>query len=225
LGMNPPTPLRSSFQEQNQNENDPFYENSPATPAAQRQALESSTGNARPQQTSRPSSFVGTGGKARFYGDLRGSMGGLPRHEQEHEAAVEVRDAVTAKDDASVVSSLSSSDYSRTRTMESTSTASANFQIHHDADEEEDENYVTYQSTSPYPSQQTSWNGPRQTSNSTGYDLNSGYAGLGPEFGAGMGRRREVSGKIAEEGRGDEQYYGRQQESPKAAGWARFKGM
>lgn len=223
LGMNPPTPLRSSFHDSNISIHDQFYEpqnqnNSPATPATQRQALHDSTGNARPQQTSRPSSFIGTGGKARFYGDLRSSIGSLQKGD------VEV-DAYEKKDD---VSSLSESDYSRTRTMESSS--SANFQVYHSDenegvdDDEAEENFVTYSSTVPA----SKWNGPRQVSNSTGYDLNSGYAGLGAEFGQGMGRRREVSGKVAEEGLGGEDYYnnGRQQETKAAAaGWARFKGL
>lgn len=207
LGMNPPSPLREQYQgEQYQNENvsahDQFYENgnvidSPATP---RPALADSNGNTgRPQQTSRPSSFVGTGGKSRFYGNLRNSIGSIHKPAEEHN-----------KDD---VSSISESDYSRTRTMESED--SANFQVH--SDDRDEGNYVTYSSQS-----QNNWNGARQVSKSTGYDLNSGYAGLGAEFGKGMGRRREVSGKVAEEGRGDEAYYSRGQ---KADGWARFKGL
>jgi hypothetical protein len=202
LGMNPPSPLREQYQDENVSAHDQFSQShnlsdSPMTP---RPALADSDGNtSRPQQTSRPSSFVGTGGKSRFYGNLRSSMGSLHKPE-EHK-----------KDD---VSSISESDYSRTRTMESDN--SVNFQVHHDGEEDEG-NYVTYSATTP-----ANWNGPRQVSNSTGYDLNSGYAGLGAEFGKGMGRRREVSGKVAEEGRGDEQYY----EKPgKAEGWARFKGL
>jgi hypothetical protein len=202
LGMNPPSPLREQYQDENVSAHDQFSQNhnlsdSPMTP---RPALADSNGNTgRPQQTSRPSSFVGTGGKSRFYGDLRNSMGPLHKPEDHKE------------DD---VSSISASDYSRTRTMESDN--SGNFQVHHDG-EEDGGNYVTHSGTTS-----ANWNGPRQASNSTGYDLNSGYAGLGAEFGKGMGRRREVSGKVAEEGRGAEAYYER---PGKAEGWARFKGL
>lgn len=219
LAMNPPTPLRSSFPA-------PSDIDSPATPL-------NVNGNARPAplQTSRPSSFIGTGGKARFYGDLRGSMGGYPTHEEkDHEST-------------SRVSSLSESDYSRTRTMETVSSANfrvygqenENLQQQHDSEEEEEDgrNYVTYGSSFP-----NSTSPGRQVSASTGYQPPSyssdthqnvaGYAGLGAEFGAGMGRRREVSGKVVEEGRGDGGRFGTPREETHksaAAGWARFKGL
>ena len=248
LGMNPPTPVRSSFPEPNSNI-------SPATPATQRYPL-SDNGNARPNQTSRPSSFVGTGGKARFYGDLRSSIGssGFPHQDT---------DAVSAKKDNDNVSisSMSESDYSRTRTMETVS--SANFQVYHSDeneddnhnqqqqqyhsepvsniphdDEEEEGNYITYNNANPTTTTipTSTFLSPRQVSASTGYDKYNvgGYAGLGAEFGAGMGRRREVSGKVAEEGRGDGGVFyengrngreGREAEKKTAAGWARFKGL
>jgi hypothetical protein len=268
LAMNPPTPLRSSFPTSTSD--------SPVTPATQRHPLhDNANGNARPsqQQTSRPSSFIGTGGKARFYGDLRNSIGsgsgnGFP---DQHDVHVEVG-GERAQEDVSRVSSMSESDYSRTRTMETVS--SANFQVYHPAgdenanvmdqtrnneashnweasgaDDEEDGNYVTYATnlsnatiptSTSVPISQPTFNSPRQVSASTGYENPNqksnynvgGYAGLGAEFGAGMGRRREVSGKVAEEGRGDADFYGnarggnnREEEKKSAAGWARFKGL
>jgi hypothetical protein len=224
LAMNPPTPLRSSFPAPT--------DDSPATPATNRYPLhENANAAARPNQTSRPSSFVGTGGKARFYGDLRSSMGGGNYNG-------DVRGGEEEVQDASRVSSLSESDYSRTRTMETVS--SANFQVYHpgdenvnveqvpskewqDEEEEEEGNYITY--TSP-----TNISPGRHISASTGYENPhnaGGYAGLGAEFGAGMGRRREVSGKVAEEGRGGGYGGGGREETHKvgAAGWARFKGL
>ncbi|EEP81560.1 predicted protein [Uncinocarpus reesii 1704] len=71
----------------------------------------------------------------------------------------------------------------------------------------------------------------------TGIDLGSGATGYGSYIaGLGVGRRREVSGKVAEEGRGGS--LGPEDDSPgtkgkrlsksgdyRAAGWARFKGL
>ena len=74
----------------------------------------------------------------------------------------------------------------------------------------------------------TMYHGQRQVSNSTGHDLHNGYAGLDPEFANAIPRRREVSGKIAEEGRGFEittQPVQVKSAKPGAAGWARFKGL
>jgi hypothetical protein len=78
------------------------------------------------------------------------------------------------------------------------------------------------------------WRGSgRNVSASTGFDLRGGYAGLSAEFGKGMGRRREVSGKVAEEGRffgndievEEAKYKAAKEHKAGAAGWARFKGL
>ena len=102
--------------------------------------------------------------------------------------------------------------YERTRTMQTESDYSTNFEVY--ASDSDDEKLSANAGHMP----QSQWNGVRQTSNSTGHDLGSGYAGLGSDFGQGMGRRRDVSGKMAEEGRASPPKNG-------AAGWARFKGL
>ena len=127
-------------------------------------------------------------------------------------------------------------DLHRSNTVKSAE--SGNFEVY--ASESDDE-YDPYRGVQPSPFEHgpavvvgpptpnVQWNGYRQTSNSTGYDLHTGYAGLDPEFGRGMAaRRREVSGKIAEEGRGLEiatEPVQVRTTKPGAAGWARFKGL
>lgn len=73
----------------------------------------------------------------------------------------------------------------------------------------------------------------RVVSNS-GIDLGRGLSGPGSSYnsyisGLGVGRRREVSGKVAEEGRGGLQQEERIKAQPtqpiRAAGWARFAGL
>ncbi|KIX97273.1 uncharacterized protein Z520_06725 [Fonsecaea multimorphosa CBS 102226] len=210
LGMNPPTPKRSSFND----------ENAFVTPVkdsriqhdGNRAALHDADGNAQgplrgTPANSRPSSFVGSGGKARFYGDLRQSIGTVsPSHEETNKKA-DIQVSINEVQDM----------YERTRTMQTESDYSANFEVYSTSDDEGEgrlsANITNVQAASP-----SQWNGARQTSNSTGFDMNSGYAGLGAEFGKGMGRRRDVSGKVAEEGRASPTRNG-------AAGWERFKGL
>ena len=214
LTMNPPSPYMN--QTQYYDEIDGQQQHSPSSEPG-RNALRSTDGNAaaRLKHSSRPSSFVGSGGKTRFYGNLRSSVGSINRKRNE-------------KQDGN--GSDSSSDYERTRTLES---EYSNIKIHGvDDDEALDENgHVQIMAVD---SNNNEWrDSGRNFSASTGFDLRGGYAGLGVDFGKGMGRRREVSGKVAEEGR----YFGndfgaeeanheaRQQQKAGAAGWARFKGL
>lgn len=197
LAMNPPTPTR------------PFHdENTYSTPVdvhvpevdVGRTVLHDADGNVqfRPRLGAQPSSFIGSGGKTRFYGDLRSSMGPVPTAGEKREASVTMNE----------VEDL----YQRTKTMQSESDYSDNFEIYESDGENETSGVHVGQPPQPQ------WNGARQTSNSTGYDLNGSYAGLDPDFGRGMGRRREVSGKVVEEGRASPGKNG-------AAGWQRFKGL
>ena len=207
LAMNPPSPLREQYQDENYGQQQEQYFTHQGNTS--RAALQDTTAN-RPAPSSRTSSFVGSGGKTRFYGNLRGSIGGKNSNEN-----------------IEVYSTHSNTEYERSRTMESKSDYT-NVEIH-SADDEltpESQEYDPFNAhVIEIPSPER-WQGSgRQVSNSTGYDLNSGYAGLGAEFGRGMGRRREVSGKMVEEGRSE---YGSPTASPQkggAAGWARFKGL
>jgi hypothetical protein len=209
LAMNPPTPVRRNFNNEN------LY-STPVTETRNihsydpnRVALQDTNENvqARPAVGPRPSSFVGSGGKARFYGNLRSSIGS-------------VSSAVDKKEPQ--VTTQEYDPFGRTKTMQSESDYSVNFEVYasDDDDEELRANIASNQSVLSRP--QTEWNGVRQTSNSTGYDLDAGYAGLGVEFGRGMGRRRDVSGKVAEEGRASPV---RSPGRNGAAGWERFKGL
>ncbi|KIW94860.1 uncharacterized protein Z519_04838 [Cladophialophora bantiana CBS 173.52] len=209
LGMNPPTPTRTAFND----------ENAYVTPTrdsrfqhdGSRAALHDADGNAQAHlggtpAHSRPSSFVGSGGKARFYGDLRQSIGSASPTHNDNDKKEDIRASIKE------VQGM----YERTRTMQTESDYSANFEVYSTSDDEEGRlsaNIMNVQTASP-----SQWNGTRQTSNSTGFDMNGGYAGLGAEFGKGMGRRRDVSGKAAEEGRASPTRNG-------AAGWERFKGL
>lgn len=199
LAMNPPTPTRG----QHNGENTYFTPGraSPGTDSATRVVLHDADGNAqaRPKMGPRPSSFIGSGGKTRFYGNLRSSVGSINSQQDKKDANVSVHEIQDP--------------YDRTRTMQSESDYSANFEIYA-SDSDNDEKLRAEVGHAP----QGQWNGVRQTSNSTGYDLNAGYAGLGSEFGLGTGRRRDVSGKVAEEGRASPPKNG-------AAGWERFKGL
>ncbi|KAI1612905.1 hypothetical protein EDD36DRAFT_496134 [Exophiala viscosa] len=204
LNMNPPSPTRGQYKAQSMYSTPPM-----ATPVAEvhvaRVVLQDADGNAqdRPNMGPRPASFVGSGGKSRFYGSLRSSIGSITSQQDKKDANVsvhEIRDT-----------------YERTRTMQSESDySSANFEVYASDSEEDDK--VRAQVGHAPQGQQGQWNGARQTSNTTGYNLDGGYAGLSSEFGAGMGRRRDVSGKMAEEGRASPPKNG-------AAGWERFKGL
>ncbi|KAJ9614155.1 hypothetical protein H2200_002291 [Cladophialophora chaetospira] len=173
LGMNPPTPTRTPLQDTNGN--------------AQVRPGPTPTG-------SRPSSFVGSGGKTRFYGNLRSSMGGSPLNSPSRTTSDEGKDFGAAVKEVEDM-------YERTRTMQTESDYSANFEVYGSESEDEDGGKLSAQITTVQTASPSQWNGVRQASNSTGFDLNRGYAGLGSEFGLGMGRRRDVSGKMLEEGR------------------------
>lgn len=226
LGMNPPSPLMIQTQYYDENQG---RQQQKSFEEPNRAALQDTTANATPRpQHSRGSSFMGSGGKSRFYGNLRSSIGPGKRTEDEK------MDGVGSGSD-------SSSDYERSKTGIS---EHSNFEVYGvDDDDNDDENYgdrnvhvsiVPAEGNWIANNDGNAWNG-RNVSNSTGFDLHGGYAGLGAEFGKGMGRRREVSGKVAEEGR----YFGNDfggiaeevkpvEQSPKkagAAGWARFKGL
>lgn len=211
LGMNPPSPYQSQYHDENEGQQRDISSAEPG-----RNALQSTDGNAatRSQQLSRTSSFVASGGKTRFYGNLRSSVGSITRKEDRKLSGKE---------------SDSSSDYERTRTLES---EYSNIEIYGVDDDSLDENgHVQIEEVG---SNDDAWRGTgRNVSASTGFDLRGGYAGLSADFGKGMGRRREVSGKVAEEGRSfgssfgaDEAHHGvSTKQKASAAGWARFKGL
>lgn len=210
LGMNPPTPIDRRFEDKDLMVR-PLSISSYSTPP--RQALrETDSGSvAFATPASRPSSFVGSGTKSRFYGDLRNSIGGSP-----------TRGSYEGIEDID--------DLHRSGTVKTAE--SGNFEVY--ASDSDDDDYDRYQLQHGRPVEVgeltpgREWNGQRQTSNSTGFDLHSGYAGLDPDFGKGMARRREVSGKAAEEGRGYEIAAAdalQAQSRLRAAGWARFGGL
>lgn len=215
LAMNPPTPTRPVFRDENAYTTPTKSYTPTQETAATRAILQDTTANAQPRlngtpNSSRPASFVGSGGKTRFYGDLRSSIGGSPLNSPSRTQSDEKQDLFIAVKEVEEM-------YERTRTMQTESSGySANFEVY-GSDDDENET-LSAQITKVASASPSQWNGIRQASNSTGFDLNAGYAGLGSEFGKGMGRRREVSGKVAEEGRA----------SPTrnaAAGWERFKGL
>lgn len=137
----------------------------------------------------RPSSFVGSGGKTRFYGDLQRGLSALSKS-----GSIGKAKGMTGNSDTA--SNYSTSTYETLK-----------------VDDDEDD---------------VSDSKGRVISNS-GVDIGS-YAGLGPDFGRGMGRRRDVSGKVVEEGRALMNTPKRGEGTIKgtnggAAGWARWKGM
>lgn len=209
LGMNPPTPHDPNFPN----------ENATITPTQDRQfsydmdreVLNDTNANNRgqPDKSSRPSSFIGSGGKSRFYGDLRSSMGSI-------------NNPFGGGPKKTTLGADQVDGYERTKTMQTESDYSGHFEIYDSDDDDNSQlraNIVNFQ-PAPIPTK-TQWSNARQLSDSTGHDLNSSYAGLGAEFGQGMGRRREVSGKVAEEGRAGSVSPSRNG----AAGWDRFKGL
>ena len=249
LGMNPPTPTTTQQQYQDENVYTPAHAAYGAL-EPEREALTSTNGNA--QRTSRPSSFIGSGGKSRFYGDLRASIGSIGGEQRVgKEADSDVVEIYNDNDDER-------NEYDRTRTMQSESDYSANFEVY--ASDSEDEgtvsalnvqhlrmqngnqyappkndgvNVAVHQASPVAATQNGNWNGVRQISNATGYESQGGYAGLGKEFGV-MARRREVSGKVAEEGRSRMEMYEEVKEvredkkkglGASGMGWARFKGL
>ena len=216
LGMNPPTPLTPRFNDETLVPR-PLSTTVYATPP--RQALRETDHNSVMYHTpaSRPASFVGSGTKSRFYGNLRGSLGGSPTRNTHDDFETE----------------LDPDDLHRSDTTKSAE--SGNIEIYaSDSDEE----YDPYNASSGpqhgapvvigelLPGQQLQ-SGHRQISSSTGHDLHNGYAGLDPEFAQAIPRRREVSGKVAEEGRNYQflNSYADAQAKAGAAGWARFKGL
>lgn len=205
LSMNPPTPIRGQF----------INENVYSTPLRQVQTSDypprgvlsdaDINGQSRGNGASRPASFVGSASKARFYGELRSPGGSVTSHSDKKGTNVVLREVEDS--------------YERTKTMQTESDYSTNFEVY--ADDSDDDGKLSANISGPAPHSQ--WNGARQISNSTGHDLNGGYAGLGSEFGAGMGRRRDVSGKVAEEGRASPMKSHNTKNG--AAGWERFKGL
>ncbi|ETN36569.1 uncharacterized protein HMPREF1541_08847 [Cyphellophora europaea CBS 101466] len=263
LGMHPPSPAGPEYDLNDENyytaqqgTHDPM--SSPVRPI-----LSSTNGN------SRPSSFIGSGTKSRFYGDLRASINGRGV-DQTKDADANVVEIYPDSDDDRLADNGNGIDRSRTmKSMQSASDYSGNIEVYESDSEGErpPRPAYRYSQKSPYKTRSslqtpsnndhysptppppmspsktqsqglpTQFNSPRQTSNSTGLDLHSGYAGLGPEFGRGMARRRDVSGKVAEEGRGgnyqteimDGQAAIVEETTPQktfqSAGWARFKGL
>ncbi|KAL2428315.1 hypothetical protein ABEF91_008151 [Exophiala dermatitidis] len=226
LGMNPPTPTRDRYYQDENIYNTPNRQSG----AMDREALVDANGNRPsmgPPGSSRPSSFIGSGGKTRFYGDLRTSISSGQGYTNEVTTQQQQQQPNKQVDEDNVY-------HQRTKTMQTdNSDYSGNFEVYasDDDDEKPTANIVDVPCTQPQ------WNGTRQVSNSTGYDLDGahgygyGYAGLGTdfEFGKGMGRRRDVSGKIVEEGRASTSESASASPERKAkngaAGWERFKGL
>ena len=236
LGMNPPTPRLA--------QHDPClspHTATPDTPESPRRpdVLGEIDGNS--QQSSRTTSFVGSGGKGRFYGNLRRSISSASRHHHDtSEEAENIQyhdhahgsaetfspvDEYNEWEDEPVRPASAGSDYTLG------SKQSYNIEIHGDENGSEAHDPAIAYARSQQRFQ-TQWvDGARKISG-TDHDLNGGYAGLGPEFGRGMAARhrgRDVSGKIAEEGRGDGgsgNAVSRVRGSivGKAAGWAKFGG-
>ena len=182
---------------------------------------------------SRPSSFLGSGTKGKYYGDLRSPVGSV----------------TTAKSDTASIYSMS-----RNGTMDS------HIEIYSGDDSEDDREESSFhrqvvqrevrrvsdpkdnkkfEKESLIVRTSSSEDQKGRVVSSTAHDLSTGYAGLSAEFGKGMGRRREVSGKVAEEGRmgvavEEEEVKakpivaaggGSKGRGFAAAGWARFRGL
>lgn len=223
LGMNPPTPVDRRLQDESLMVR-PLSISSFSTPP--RQAMRDVDTNSIAQYAtpaSRPSSFVGSGTKSRFYGDLRNSVGGSPTR-------------LSAESLNEIYQTL---DHDLHRNDSTKSAESGNFEVYGSDSDDEYDPYRAQSQAEPRMlhapavlvgdvTSTHDWNGQRQISNSTGYDLQTGYAGLDPDFGKGMARRREVSGKAAEEGRSYDitnHVDTRNDNRLGAAGWARFKGL
>jgi hypothetical protein len=256
LAMNPPTPVRAEYDMNDEN----YYavQHMAADPVSSpvRPVLSATNGN------SRPSSFVGSGTKSRFYGDLRASMGS--RGGEKYDMTNDVTEIYPDSDEDRFDIAGNGVDRSQTtKSAQSASDYSANIEVYgSDSDDDAQappprhqysqrnpyrnglslqppSNNDHYSSTPPppmsIPRKPVIQQSPRQVS--TGLDLHSGYAGLGAEFGQGMARRRDVSGKVAEEGRGGSHAWDvrrngeaiEEETTPKkqfqSAGWARFKGL
>ena len=241
LAMNPPTPRLTHFaQEQSATfHNAATSSSSPMTPASPQRAIplqeintNTNLNHAPQQQLSRGSSFVGSGNKSRFYGTLRRSISSASRHHDDDSENVQL--FAVGDDEDRAVSPIDEHDGG---SMHSHYSTHSNYEVYPNA---ADESFAPTRPRSGHgdPAQkytasqarfQNQWtNGPRQVSNSTGHDLDlqGGYAGLGPEFGKGMAaRRREVSGKVVEEGRGGVDQGVGNGNVKKSAGWARFRGL
>ncbi|KAK6386033.1 hypothetical protein LTS17_001607 [Exophiala oligosperma] len=218
LAMNPPSPVRGQFANENvystplrQVQSSDYYH---APRGVLSDADVNSIQNRGNGMSPRPASFMGSASKARFYGDLK-SPGGSATSQGYHGDQKINTNAGAPRE----VEGL----YERTKTMQTESDYSANFDVY---DSDDDDGKLSANIGGGHaPVQGQQWNGARQISNSTGYDLAGGYAGLGSEFGAGMGRRRDVSGKVAEEGRASPPKKTQNNTKNGAAGWERFKGL
>ena len=215
LGMNPPSPALLEHEQQPQEQHHSAVNGSEEEP--RRYALYDAPVNVptptqRPKVASRPSSFVGSGSNGRYYGELRSLVG-----------------SVTRKSEKDEIKSDTASNYSRGVDSERTATMdSGNEILAIDAgqswtsgDAGVDKSQVGSVSRYSDLDDEGQWerNGENENDlesdrtgrvvSNTGHDLSAGYAGLGAEFGRGMGRRREVSGKVVEEGRAGHPYAGR----------------
>ncbi|KIW14460.1 hypothetical protein PV08_07244 [Exophiala spinifera] len=205
LAMNPPSPVRGQFV--NENIYSTGLHKVQASEYPPRGVLSETdlNGETRGNGGPRPASIVGSASKARSYGDLQSPAGVVTPHGD--------------KKDGNLALHRVEDPYERTKTMQSESEYSTNFEVY--TDDHDDDGRLSAHIGGGAP--QGPWNGVRQASNSTGHDLNGGYAELGSEFGVGMGRRRDVSGKVAEEGRSSPSK--NQKTKNGAAGWERFKGL
>lgn len=258
LGMNPPTPALPEHQQEEQQEEQQqqqlntgkrFYEE-PIRYALHDAPVNLPPPSQRPKVTARPSSFVGSGSKGRYYGNLRSPVGSVngsfdgEKHGGERGWGV----GTLASAGSDTASNYSKETSERSSTMDSSSLGVGNlvvekyrshgggsglgvaaswtgngrrFSFLHEEEEMmqgggEDDDEVhdgVLHATGDGDGDGDGGGGgggeyhdegdrKGRVVSATGHDLSGAYAGLGAEFGRGMGRRREVSGKLAEEGRG-----------------------
>ena len=256
LGMNPPSPngysqlVASSPEPQKEprrvalHDRGDFSESSLAAEEPRRVALSDADVNlpelksspskqslkSRPNFTSRPSSFVGSGTKGKYYGEVMNFSRGGTNHvsrgptnksfksgyseltNEGYPSSSIYSDDEHAGDDGSSVSTLSLSKIGRAETTSLSEYAGQNVASRQTSEQDKKGRVISNSSFDIGDEH---------------LDLQSrGYAGLGADFGKGMAsrtglRNREVSGKVAEEGRSRESIG----VGAGAAGWARFKGL
>lgn len=230
LGMNPPSMEFPEYQIQTRRHSIPAprFENQNEEP--KRYTLHDAPVNLpSPAQRpriggSRPLSFVGSGTKGKYYGNLRSPVGSVNGNLEKEKETQTARAELEIKSDTA--SNYSRQQSTRTPTMDS------HIDIYSDDQNDngnQEKSYIdlleqdtsqlketqqphpyqrpyTYPYKSPVPATDAETDRKGRVISATSadhHDLSStySYAGLGAEFGVGMGRRREVSGKIAEEGR------------------------
>lgn len=238
LGMNPPSPMVPEDLQQQQQPLQQTNSGNATNHEPKRYVLYDAPVNLpppsqRPKVATRPSSFVGSGSKGRYYGSLRsavGSLNGKVESEKENDGKGNGGMWMVPPGGSDTASNYSKEPSERSDTMDSTlgwenhTSEMYRGERNHDTggarvgappledvrkfsflDEPEIDvemknghGFVVREDENEYESDRQG-----RVVSITGNDLSGTYAGLGAEFGRGMGRRREVSGKVAEEGRGN----------------------